>query len=168
MVAIALDRERLRHDALRIAGEIPDPEIPVLTIADLGVLRDARVDDGGTVEIDITPTYSGCPAMSMIALNIEAALAGCGIAARVKLVLSPAWTTDWMTQSGRDKLRDYGIAPPAPKARRRALFGHDEEVACPRCGSAATEKLSEFGSTACKSLWRCTACKEPFDHFKCL
>jgi ring-1,2-phenylacetyl-CoA epoxidase subunit PaaD len=158
----------LRARALAIAGEIPDPEIPVLTIADLGVLRDARVTDAGTVEIDITPTYSGCPAMNMIALNVETALAAQGIDARVKLVLSPAWTTDWMTQQGRDRLRAYGIAPPAPKASRRALFGMDDDIACPRCGSTATEKLSEFGSTACKSLWRCTACREPFDHFKCL
>jgi ring-1,2-phenylacetyl-CoA epoxidase subunit PaaD len=164
----SLDRERLRADALRIAGEIPDPEIPVLSITDLGVLRDARVTDDGRVEIDITPTYSGCPAMNMIALNVETALAAQGIDARVKLVLSPAWTTDWMTQQGRDRLREYGIAPPAPKASRRALFGMDDEIACPRCGSTETQKLSEFGSTACKSLWRCTACREPFDHFKCL
>ena len=164
----SLDIARLRQRTLTIAAEVPDPEIPVLTIADLGVLRDARVNADGHVEVDITPTYSGCPAMNMIALNIEAALAAEGIDASVKLVLSPAWTTDWMTQAGRDKLRDYGIAPPAPKATRRALFGLDEDIACPRCGSAATEKLSEFGSTACKSLWRCTACKEPFDHFKCL
>ena len=170
MVALAhdLDAARLRRDALRIAGAVADPEIPVLSIADLGVLRDARVTDAGTVEVDITPTYSGCPAMNMIALNVETALAEAGIAARVKLVLSPAWTTDWMTEQGRERLRAYGIAPPAPKASRRALFGMDEEIACPRCGSTATEKLSEFGSTACKSLWRCTACREPFDHFKCL
>jgi ring-1,2-phenylacetyl-CoA epoxidase subunit PaaD len=165
---VQLDRERLRTEALRIAGEVADPEIPVLTIADLGVLRDARVDDEGRVEVDITPTYSGCPAMTTIAVNIETALAAQGIDARVKLVLSPAWTTDWMTQEGRDRLREYGIAPPAPRASRRALFGMDEDVACPRCGSTETEKLSEFGSTACKSLWRCTACREPFDHFKCL
>jgi ring-1,2-phenylacetyl-CoA epoxidase subunit PaaD len=169
VVALAsLGRERLRADALRIAGEVADPEIPVLSIADLGVLRDVRVTDAGRVEVDITPTYFGCPAMTMIAVNIETALAARGIDARVKLVLSPAWTTDWMTQEGRDKLRDYGIAPPAPKASRRALFGMEEEVACPRCGSIETEKLSEFGSTACKSLWRCTACREPFDQFKCL
>jgi ring-1,2-phenylacetyl-CoA epoxidase subunit PaaD len=87
---------------------------------------------------------------------------------RVTTVLSPAWTTDWMTEAGRQRLREYGIAPPAPRASRRALFGPDEEVACPRCGSAETEKLSEFGSTACKALWRCAACKDPFDHFKCL
>jgi ring-1,2-phenylacetyl-CoA epoxidase subunit PaaD len=166
--AATLDAVRLRQRALAIAGEVADPEIPVLTIADLGVLRDARVDDRGQVELDITPTYSGCPAMSMIALNVETALAEAGIAARTRLVLSPAWTTDWMTQEGRDKLRAYGIAPPAPRATRRALFGLDETSACPRCGSTETEKLSEFGSTACKSLWRCTACREPFDHFKCL
>lgn len=166
--AVALDAERLRRRALEIAGEVADPEIPVLSIADLGVLRDARVKGDGTVEVDITPTYSGCPAMNMIALNVEAALATAGIAAQVKLVLAPAWTTDWMTQRGRDRLRDYGIAPPAPKASRRALFGLEDEIACPRCGGTATEKLSEFGSTACKSLWRCTACREPFDHFKCL
>jgi ring-1,2-phenylacetyl-CoA epoxidase subunit PaaD len=166
--ALNLDRERLRRDALAIAGEVVDPEIPVLSIADLGILRDARVTDTGRVEVDITPTYSGCPAMNMIALHIETALAAAGLDARVNLVLSPAWTTDWMTQSGRDKLHAYGIAPPAPKATRRALFGLDDEVACPRCRSTETEKLSEFGSTACKSLWRCTACKEPFDYFKCL
>jgi ring-1,2-phenylacetyl-CoA epoxidase subunit PaaD len=169
VVGVALlDRDALRDRARAIAGAVCDPEIPVLTIADLGVLRDARVLPDGMVEVDITPTYSGCPAMNMIALTIESELAGHGIDARVRLVLSPAWTTDWMTEEGREKLRAYGIAPPAPKATRRALFGLDEDVACPRCGSTATEKLSEFGSTACKSLWRCTACREPFDQFKCL
>lgn len=167
---VALESERLRRRALEAAGAVADPEIPALTIADLGVLRDARVRDGGRgVEVDITPTYSGCPAMNMIALHVESALLDAGLPTpRVRLVLSPAWTTDWMTEAGREKLRAYGIAPPAPRASRRALFGMDEEVACPRCGSADTEKLSEFGSTACKSLWRCTACREPFDHFKCL
>jgi ring-1,2-phenylacetyl-CoA epoxidase subunit PaaD len=164
-----LDAHRLRQRALEVAGAVADPEIPVLSIADLGVLRDARVRDDGGVEVDITPTYSGCPAMGVIALQVEAALLDAGLPApRARLVLSPAWTTDWMTENGREKLRAYGIAPPAPRASRRALFGMDEEVACPRCGSADTEKLSEFGSTACKSLWRCLACREPFDHFKCL
>lgn len=163
-----LDEARLRARALQVAGEVPDPEIPVLTIADLGVLRDARVAPDGAVEVDITPTYSGCPAMNMIALQVEAALLEAGLPRpRVRLVLHPAWTTDWMTEAGREKLRDYGIAPPGRSASRRALFGDDEEVACPRCGSHATEKLSDFGSTACKALWRCTACREPFDHFKC-
>jgi ring-1,2-phenylacetyl-CoA epoxidase subunit PaaD len=158
----------LRDRALAIAGAVVDPEIPVLGIADLGVLRDARVSASGEVEVDITPTYSGCPAMTMIALNVETALAEAGIAGRVRLVLAPAWTTDWMTEAGRAALHAYGIAPPAPKAGRRALFGIEPDVACPRCGSTATEKLSEFGSTACKALWRCTACREPFDQFKCL
>jgi ring-1,2-phenylacetyl-CoA epoxidase subunit PaaD len=166
--AVDLSTERLRRRALDIAGKVTDPEIPVLTIADLGVLRDARILPDGTVEVDITPTYSGCPAMNAIALAVEVALAEAGIPkSRTRLVLAPAWTTDWMTEEGREKLRAYGIAPPAARASRRALFGEDETVPCPRCGSALTEKLSEFGSTSCKALWRCTACREPFDHFRC-
>ncbi|MDO9712135.1 1,2-phenylacetyl-CoA epoxidase subunit PaaD [Paracraurococcus lichenis] len=169
MSVLAFDREALRRRALQAAGTVVDPEIPVLTIADLGVLREARVTEEGGVEVDITPTYSGCPAMRMIALQVEEALRAAGLPApRVRLVLSPAWTTDWMTEAGRDRLRAYGIAPPAPRATRRGLFGLEEAVACPRCGSTATETLSEFGSTACKALRRCTACREPFDHFKCL
>jgi ring-1,2-phenylacetyl-CoA epoxidase subunit PaaD len=166
---VPLDRERLRRRAWDAAATVPDPEIPAINIADLGVLRDARVRDDGGVEVDITPTYSGCPAMNMIAVNVEVALREAGLPEpRVNLVLSPAWTTDWMTDAGREALRTYGIAPPGRAASRRALFGMDDEVACPRCSSAETEKLSEFGSTACKSLWRCTACREPFDRFKCL
>ena len=144
-----------------------DPEIPVLTIADLGVLRDVRIVDG-TAEVTITPTYSGCPAMNLIALNIELALEAAGfIMPRIKTVLAPAWTTDWMSEAGKQKLRDYGIAPPNGVASRRALFG-EEDVECPRCGSANTERISEFGSTSCKALWRCRACGEPFDYFKCI
>ncbi len=165
MSVLTLDLARARA----IAGAVMDPEIPVLTIADLGVLRDVRLGDDGVTEVDITPTYSGCPAMNVIAFEVEAALAAAGFSdVRVRLVLSPAWTTDWMTQAGRDALRGYGIAPPAARAGRRALFGADDDTPCPRCGSLATEKLSEFGSTACKALWRCTACREPFDQFKCL
>ena len=112
---LALEAERLRRRALEAAGAVGDPEIPVLSIADLGVLRDARVAEDGAVEVDITPTYSGCPAMSMIALEVEAALLNAGLPSpRVRLVLSPAWTTDWMTEAGRQRLREYGIAPPAP------------------------------------------------------
>jgi ring-1,2-phenylacetyl-CoA epoxidase subunit PaaD len=163
--------EQLRQRALEAAGAVVDPEIPVLSIADLGVLRDARVTEDGAVEVDITPTYSGCPAMGMIAVQVEVALVEAGLPKpRVRLVLSPAWTTDWMTEAGREALRREGIAPPAPHAAaagRRALFGEDV-VACPRCGGGTTEKISEFGSTACKALWRCRACKEPFDQFKCL
>jgi ring-1,2-phenylacetyl-CoA epoxidase subunit PaaD len=146
--------------------EVCDPEIPVLSIDDLGVLRDVRLAEEG-VEVDITPTYSGCPAMSTIMLDVGRALARAGFGAvKVRTVLSPAWTTDWMSQAGRAKLLAYGIAPPAGRSGRRALFGQDE-VACPRCASLDTERLSEFGSTSCKALWRCRACREPFDYFKC-
>ena len=120
------------------------------------------------MEVAITPTYSGCPAMAMIALDVETALARAGLPkARVRTVLSPAWTTDWMSEAGRRKLREYGIAPPPPPgAGRGALFGV-EDVACPHCGSSDTERLAAFGSTACKALWRCRTCREPFDAFKC-
>jgi len=157
----------LRARAWAAAACVADPEIPVLSIADLGVLRDVKVADGA-VEAVITPTYSGCPAMSMIALEVELALERAGFRApKITTVLSPAWTTDWMTLDGKAKLAAYGIAPPAGKAGRRALFGEDQ-VACPRCGSADTARISEFGSTACKALYRCRACAEPFDYFKCI
>jgi ring-1,2-phenylacetyl-CoA epoxidase subunit PaaD len=148
--------------------QVCDPEIPVLTIADIGVLRSIVAAADGAIEVTITPTYSGCPAMDAIGFEIRAALIKAGIDnARVRQVLSPAWTTDWMSETGKAKLRTYGIAPPAARASRRALFG-EESVACPRCGSHETERVSEFGSTACKALWRCTACREPFDYFKCI
>jgi len=156
----------LRERALAAASAVVDPELPVLTIADLGVLRDVTVE-GDAVEVVITPTYSGCPAMDMIAVEIDLALRRAGIAGgRVRTVLSPAWTTDWLTEDGRRKLLDYGVAPPAPGGGRRALFGVDV-VACPRCGSSDTRPLAEFGSTSCKALWQCQACREPFDYFKC-
>jgi ring-1,2-phenylacetyl-CoA epoxidase subunit PaaD len=162
-----LDDRTVRMRAWAAAASVVDPEIPVLTIADLGVLRDVKVDDGA-VEVIITPTYSGCPAMNVIALDLELALEQAGFAhPKIITVLSPAWTTDWMTEAGKAKLRAYGIAPPAGQAGRRALFG-EESVACPRCGSDNTERISEFGSTACKALWRCRACAEPFDYFKCI
>ena len=161
-----LGPEELRQLAWRVAAQVVDPEIPVLTIADLGVLRGIDVKDG-RVEVTITPTYSGCPDMNMIALEIEVALLRAGIAeASIRTVLSPAWTSDWLTEEGRRKLREYGVAPPKRGGGRRVLFGR-EAIACPRCGSADTHLLSEFGSTACKALWRCAACQEPFDYFKC-
>jgi ring-1,2-phenylacetyl-CoA epoxidase subunit PaaD len=167
VVSVPAPEEALRRRAYAAAAEVCDPEIPVLTIADLGVLRGVEVRDG-TVEVTITPTYSGCPAMDVIGLEVETALLRAGIdRAKVRLALSPAWTTDWMTEEGRAKLKAYGIAPPAAKASRRALFG-EERLACPQCGSERTEKISEFGSTACKSLWRCLACREPLDAFKCI
>ncbi|MCA1468593.1 phenylacetate-CoA oxygenase subunit PaaJ [Bradyrhizobium sp. IC3195] len=166
-MVIVLERDsELRQRAWNAAASVVDPEIPVLTIADLGVLRDV-VLDGDHVEVAITPTYSGCPAMNMIALEIEVALERAGFhQPKVRTVLSPAWTTDWMSEEGREKLRAYGIAPPQASNSRRALFG-DQAVACPQCGSDKTELLSEFGSTSCKALWRCQACREPFDYFKC-
>ncbi|OYU92170.1 MAG: phenylacetate-CoA oxygenase subunit PaaJ [Bradyrhizobiaceae bacterium PARB1] len=166
MVMAVTSDNNLRAVAWAAAAQVADPEIPVLTIADLGVLRDIAVVDG-QVEVTITPTYSGCPAMNMIALEIELALAREGIAnSVVTTVLSPAWTTDWMSDEGRRKLKDYGIAPPQQGGGRRTLFG-EQQVACPQCGSTATEVLSEFGSTSCKALWRCKSCREPFDYFKC-
>ncbi len=167
MVAAQFSNADLRQRAWNAAARVVDPEIPVLTIADLGVLRGVTVNDDGLVEVAITPTYSGCPAMNMIALEIELALEREGIhGPKVRTVLSPAWTTDWMSEDGRQKLREYGIAPPQAASSRRALFGA-QAVACPQCGSQNTELLSEFGSTSCKALWRCRSCREPFDYFKC-
>jgi ring-1,2-phenylacetyl-CoA epoxidase subunit PaaD len=164
VTAVHSDAE-LRQQAWHIAANVVDPEIPVLTIADLGVLRDVAVNDGH-VEVAITPTYSGCPAMNMIQLEIELALEREGFHnSKVRTVLSPAWTTDWLSEEGRRKLREYGIAPPQKGSGRRALFG-EQEVACPQCGSIDTEVLSEFGSTSCKALWRCKSCREPLDYFK--
>lgn len=143
-----------------ILQQVPDPEIPVLTIEDLGILRDVEYIDDKVI-IYITPTYSGCPAMDMITVNIKAALQEAGIDNfEVKLVLSPAWTTDWMSDEAKEKLEKYGIAPPR--------FSDDKSpITCPNCKSENTSLLSQFGSTACKALYRCNDCKEPFDYFKC-
>jgi ring-1,2-phenylacetyl-CoA epoxidase subunit PaaD len=150
---------------------VADPELPFLTIADMGILRHVRLA-GDTVEVAITPTYSGCPAMDAIALDIATALAKAGFpSARIERVLSPAWTTDWLSPAAREKLRANGIAPPERNHGRaqgkRALFA-ETAVACPICGSAETERVSEFGSTACKASYRCRACREPFQYFKCI
>ena len=166
MVIVVENDSDLRRRAWDAAASVVDPEIPVLTIADLGVLREVAIE-GGRVEVAITPTYSGCPAMNMIAVEIALALENAGFREpKVRTVLSPAWTTDWMSEEGRRKLRAYGIAPPLPASSRRALFGV-QQVQCPQCGSGDTELLSEFGSTSCKALWRCKNCREPFDYFKC-
>lgn len=163
-----LDAARLRERAWTAAAAVVDPELPVLTIEDLGVLREVRVSGEGKVEALITPTYLGCPAMNMITLEVELALERAGFAKpKVTTVMSPAWSTDWMSESGKEKLREFGIAPPLAKAGRRALFG-EENVACPSCKSTNTERISEFGSTSCKALWRCKTCSEPFDYFKCI
>ena len=166
MVEVETRDAELARRAWDAAATVVDPEIPVLTISDLGVLREVDVTDG-RVDVAITPTYSGCPAMNMIALEIELALERAGFReAKVHTVLSPAWTTDWMSEEGRRKLKEYGIAPPLASSSRRALFGV-QQIACPQCGSNNTEVLSEFGSTSCKALWRCKSCREPFDYFKC-
>jgi ring-1,2-phenylacetyl-CoA epoxidase subunit PaaD len=150
-----------------IVAEVADPELPVLTIDDLGILRAVAVGDDGHVAVTITPTYSGCPAMDSIRTDITQALADKGFHdASVRMVLAPAWTTDWMTDTGRAKLLEYGIAPPQPRAAGAVTVSLS--LRCPQCGSPQTRELSRFGSTSCKSLWVCMSCKEPFDHFKAI
>lgn len=148
---------------------IPDPEIPVITIRDLGVLREVRIV-GDTVEVDITPTYSGCPAMKAISQDIVKVLNEAGIErVNVKEIYQPVWTTDWLSDEAREKLRLYGIAPPEKTSSdKNAILGKVKHLACPHCGSIDTELVSQFGSTACKALYRCLSCLEPFDHFKCI
>ena len=152
-----------------LLDQVTDPEIPVLSIRDLGILREISLQ-GDQVTVTITTTYSGCPAMSAITEDIRQTLASAGYEdVQVKQSLSPAWTTDWMTAQGREKLREYGIAPPQKSADGLcAVASPGTAVACPQCGSEQTECISEFGSTACKALYRCLACSEPFDYFKCL
>jgi ring-1,2-phenylacetyl-CoA epoxidase subunit PaaD len=149
--------------------EVEDPEIPVLNVVDMGIVR--RIDlNNGEVEVDITPTYSGCPAMRTIEEDIEEILKEKSFSAvKVNTVLSPPWTTDWMTEDAREKLRAYGIAPPEKSsANKSVLLGEEKVVKCPQCGSSNTEMISQFGSTACKALWKCKDCLEPFDYFKCI
>ncbi len=149
------------------AAAVLDPEVPCVTVADLGILRSVEVE-GGVATARLTPTYSGCPAVLAIELAVETALRDAGFEVRIERVNTPPWTTDWITEEGREKLRLYGIAPPARgENAKRALFG-ETIVSCPKCSSSDTEKLSEFGSTACKAIWRCRACGEPFDYFKCI
>ena len=168
--------------------QLTDPEIPVITLREMGILRDVRRSADGRVEVVITPTYSGCPAMEQIAADVAATLKARGVEGRVVTQLAPAWTTDWMSDAAREKLRAYGIAPPqcgasapgeatvqfAPKRRAAGAlttsaagrFDSEIEVACPQCGSTNTTETSHFGSTACKALRRCLDCMEPFDYFK--
>jgi ring-1,2-phenylacetyl-CoA epoxidase subunit PaaD len=149
------------------AAAVPDPEVPCVTVADLGILRSVEIEDGVAVA-KVSPTYSGCPAVAAIELAIEAALREAGFEPRIERVMSPAWTTDWITAEGREKLRTYGIAPPVNASNlKMALFG-ETVVNCPRCGSSDTRKVSEFGSTPCKAHYTCIACAEPFDYFKCI
>jgi ring-1,2-phenylacetyl-CoA epoxidase subunit PaaD len=152
-----------------ILETVTDPEIPVLTITDLGILRDIKINDE-EIEVIITPTYTGCPAMDMISMNIKLALLEQGYKKiKITSVLSPVWTTDWMSEDGKRKLKEYGIAPPNPKQQvcDDKLFAAAEAIQCPHCESWHTHRISEFGSTACKALYQCDDCKEPFDYFKC-
>lgn len=159
---------RTKEGILKILSSVTDPEIPVLTIQDLGVIRDINILDEHGVEVVITPTYSGCPAMKTIEVNILATLQEAGVhPVNVRTVLSPPWTTDWISESGREKLREYGIAPPVGSPDKGTLFGKAPEVQCPHCDSSNTEMVSQFGSTPCKSLYKCLDCLEPFDYFKC-
>ena len=171
--AVLPDIQVVRH----WLSQVPDPEIPVISLTDLGIIRDVEWQDD-TLVVTVTPTYSGCPATSVINLDIEAALRAKGIQKlRLERQLSPPWTTDWITPEGREKLRAYGIAPPVDgtaadgrlAGRVARLAGTSNLViACPRCGSTRTEKVSQFGSTPCKASYRCTDCLEPFDYFKCI
>lgn len=148
--------------------EVSDPEIPVLTVVDLGVVRSVKTN-GDQVKIVITPTYSGCPAMQVIEEDIKQVLKFKGIdQVEVELVLSPAWTTDWISEKGRIKLKEYGIAPPADEVDKSVLFANPPVIECPLCHSTDTRMISQFGSTACKAHYQCNSCLEPFDYFKCL
>jgi ring-1,2-phenylacetyl-CoA epoxidase subunit PaaD len=162
--------------AWEVLRQIPDPEVPVISLCELGIVRDLHLREDGVdgLEVVLTPTYSGCPATELIQDDVRAALAAFG-EIKITLQRAPAWTTDWISEVGREKLRAYGIAPPgaagplAPGAERPVRLVHRAaltQLACPRCGSANTEKLSAFGSTACKALYRCLSCREPFEYFK--
>ena len=147
----------------KILEAVTDPEVPVLTITDLGIVRDIKLN-GDEIEVVITPTYTGCPAMDMIAMNIKLALIENGYhKIKITSVLAPAWTTEWMSEEGKIKLKEYGIAPPHSLSDDPS----DREIECPQCNSTNTKLISEFGSTACKALYQCNDCKEPFDYFKC-
>jgi len=164
-----MSNNEILEKARILLQSVTDPEVPVLTVDDLGIIRDLRIGEDGMLEVVITPTYSGCPAMGVIEINIRAALQEGGLdQVRVITVLSPAWTTEWLSEAGRRKLQAYGIAPPAEASLdKKALLGERRALLCPHCGSDNTEMISQFGSTACKSLFKCLDCLEPFDYFKC-
>jgi ring-1,2-phenylacetyl-CoA epoxidase subunit PaaD len=157
-----------KEDIWELLKTIPDPEIPVITIVDLGILRDVEIKDDKVI-VSITPTYSGCPAMNVISNEIISTLKENGIdSVEIKMVFSPVWTTDWLSDNAKEKLRAYGIAPPEKTSLdKNSLLSEPKVIHCPRCSSANTELISQFGSTACKALYRCIDCKEPFDYFKC-
>ncbi|WP_121667693.1 1,2-phenylacetyl-CoA epoxidase subunit PaaD [Mesonia aquimarina] len=162
------EKVHIEEELEPILKQVSDPEIPVLSIIDLGVVRSANLD-GKKAKIEITPTYSGCPAMDVIGDDIKAALKEAGYEAEVNLILAPAWSSDWITEEGRKALEEYGIAPPMDATSdKKALLGEEQIVKCPQCKSTNTHMVSQFGSTACKALFKCNDCQEPFDYFKCL
>ena len=157
------------QDIWQILQEVKDPEVPVLSVIDLGIVRSVQIDEDDKINITITPTYSGCPAMDVINMDIRLKLIEKGYRnISITQSLSPAWTTDWMSEEGKRKLKEYGIAPPNPKQQfcKEEMFV-EEAVQCPRCHSHHTQLISQFASTACKSMYRCLDCKEAFDYFKC-
>lgn len=166
-------REETARRARAVAAEVRDPELPVLTLDDLGVLRDVEAGGDGSVTAVLTPTYSGCPAMAEMRAEVAGRLKAAGFTdVRIRTVLDPAWTTDWITDEGRRKLAEYGIAPPGPVPHHGGgpvplvLSPTRQTVHCPHCGSAETEETSRFSATSCKALWRCLGCQEPFEYFK--
>jgi ring-1,2-phenylacetyl-CoA epoxidase subunit PaaD len=172
VVSVAAVGSRLDR-AWALLDRVLDPEVPVVSVRDLGIVRDVIEREDGGLTVVVTPTYSGCPATEVIEASIVAALEGAGLGpVRVEMRRAPAWTTDWMSEKGRRQLRDYGIAPPGPVAApatvplRFVPRSKPLALACPRCASLETERISAFGATACKALWRCLACGEPFEHFK--
>ena len=166
---IVAEAEAREQQVTQLLAQVPDPEIPVLSIIDLGIVREVRQQADGRIRVAITPTYSGCPATELIRTLVRAALDAGGYAdAILEEVLSPPWTSDWLTAEGREKLRAFGIAPPLLRVASPRQLLPAPAVGCPRCGSSATLRVSEFGSTPCKAHYRCRACHEPFDYFKCL
>ncbi len=163
-------RPKAVQEIWTILEKVEDPEVPALSVVDLGVIRDIQILENNEIKIDVTPTYTGCPATLLINSLIKMAVEKVGFkVVTVNTVLSPPWTTEWISEEGRVKLKEYGIAPPVGKPETRgALFGVAAEVSCPRCNSFKTKRVSEFGSTACKALYKCGACEEPFEYFKCL
>lgn len=159
-----------KESVYQLLENVTDPEVPVLSVVDLGIIRNIELSDepDGEVVVTITPTYSGCPAMDVIAMGIRMALASGGYRKVViKSQLSPAWTTDWMSESGKKKLQEYGIAPPVRKSSSVLGLFEQDNIACPRCGSTQTELITNYGPTSCKALYKCLLCLEPFEHFKC-
>ncbi len=162
------EKPNIDTNLIPVLKTVSDPEIPVLSVLDLGVIREA-IEKDGIVQIKLTPTYSGCPAMDVIADDLKKAFSEIGKQAEVELILSPAWSTDWISEEGLQKMEEYGIARPLSESHDKdVLLGEKKLVKCPQCGSTNTHLVSQFGSTACKALFKCDDCQEPFDYFKCL